>query len=321
MYSIIDTIISWLLFIFGVTVPFYLILGAIGITGFRELTTYDNYNTFYYKTNAALKILLSFVIVIIAAYVVWWIGAIITVAILLSWITLKNSSRKIFLVSLLLFSTIIGTVWSYAPSEPPEIIALALHTSVKNFTTIWVWPPYFTIFGYVRELSLQSIIYSFQISFRFTAALVASLLLIQTSTPSQIIKSMAKIKVPIPVTFAIIVALKTIPLVFESFDSAIKIQMIRGYGPKRFKGIRVFYILAAGIRAIVPTIVHLFRGAKDIAISADTRAFRAYKTRTLYGVKKLGREDYIFATFIILAVTLSLVALLSGFGRAIPYLT
>ncbi|MGP6239189.1 energy-coupling factor transporter transmembrane component T family protein [Cuniculiplasma sp. SKW4] len=321
MYSFMDTVISWLLFVFGVSIPFYLILGAIGISGFREITTYEKYDTFYYRLNASVKILLSIIIVLIATFAIWWIGAIITFALLASYASLKNGWRKMYLAGFLILSVIIGTVWGYAPYEPLSIVSMALHTPVSKFTTIWTWPPYFSILGYEHKLTLQSLYYSLQISFRFTAAVVASLLLVMTNTPAQIIKTLSKFKIPDPIIFSLVVAMKTVPAVFESFDTSIKISMMRGYGGNKPKFLRPFVILAAAIGSIVPTIVHLLRGARDIGISADTRAFRAYPTRTYYVQTPFKREDYIFSGILIMMVVGTIIAIMMGFGRAIPYLT
>ena len=321
MYSILDTLISLLLFVFGVSIPFYLILGVIGIAGFKEITSYENYHTFYYRVNAAVKIILSIVVVMVATFSIWWIGAIVTFGFLGSYVTLKNGWRKMYLAGFLILSVIIGTVWGYAPYEPFSIISLALHTPITHFTTIWTWPSFFSILGYEHTLTLQSLYYSFQISFRFTAAIVVSLLLVMTNTPSQIVKTLSKLKIPSPIIFSLVVAMKTIPSVFDSFDTSIKISLMRGYGGNRSKVLRPFITLGAALHSIVPTIVHLLRGAKDIGISADTRAFRAYPTRTNLVSMPLRREDYLFSGLLIVMVAGAIIAIIMGFGRAIPYLT
>jgi energy-coupling factor transport system permease protein len=321
MYSILDTVISWLLFLFGISIPFYLILGAIGIAGFREITTYEKYDTFYYRLNASVKIMLSIIIVLIATFSIWWIGAIITFGLLASYKSLKNGWRKMYLAGFLILSIIVGTVWGYAPYEPLSIVSMALKTPVSKFTTVWTWPPYFSILGYEHHLTLQSIYYSLQISFRFTAAVVASLLLVMTNTPAQIIKTLSKFKIPDPIIFSLVVAMKTVPAVFDSFDTSIKISMMRGYGGNKPRFLRPFVVLAAAIGSIVPTMVHLLRGAKDIGISADTRAFRAYPSRTYYIMTPFKREDYIFSGVLVMMVVMTVIAIMVGFGRAIPYLT
>ncbi|EQD27918.1 cobalt transport protein, partial [mine drainage metagenome] len=115
---------------------------------------------------------------------------------------------------------------------------------------------------------------------RFTAVSLISLVLVMTSTPSQVLRALNKIGLPISITFSLVVAMRTIPRIFEYIDTSVKIQFMRGLGSNAPRVLRVFYMLKGAIYAIVPVIVLLVRGAKDTAISADTRAFRAYPRRT-----------------------------------------
>ena len=63
----------------------------------------------------------------------------------------------------------------------------------------------------------------------------------------------------------------------------------------------------------------LFRGARNTAISADTRAFRAFKRRTFLKPFTFSKGDYAFFVLIAGLVALAVFANLYGFGRAIPY--
>jgi energy-coupling factor transport system permease protein len=63
----------------------------------------------------------------------------------------------------------------------------------------------------------------------------------------------------------------------------------------------------------------LFRGARNTAISADTRAFRAYKGRTFLKPFTFNMGDYVFYGIIVGLVLLAIFANLYGWGRAIPY--
>ena len=316
---IIDQVISWLIFLFGVGAPFYLILSAIGITGFKEITRYESYHGFYYRMNPVVKILLSVGVMLISALMIWWVGAILTVLILGTYLTLKNGRKKIFLGSLLVLSTLIGSTWGYAPLTPDSILSIALHTT--SFTTVWTWPSYFAIMGYQPNLTLQGIIYGLQVSFRFTAILSASLLLIMTNTPAQILKALSKVGIPDVIIFSLMVAMKSVPKIFESLDIAIKVQLMRGLGSRVPKFLTPFAMIVAGIHAIVPTIVYLMRGAKDIAISADTRAFRAYERRTYLVDIPFTRVDYYLSAIIVTGIVIAAILMMFGFGRGIPYIS
>jgi len=94
---------------------------------------------------------------------------------------------------------------------------------------------------------------------------------------------------------------------------------MRGYGANSNKVTRVFYLVGGVLTSIVPAMTFLFRGAKNTAISADTRAFRAYKQRTYLKPFTLGRADYVFIGIIVGLIALAVVANLTGFGRSIPY--
>ncbi|MBX8632516.1 MAG: energy-coupling factor transporter transmembrane protein EcfT [Thermoplasmata archaeon] len=312
-------VISWLLISFGVGLPLFFILKAIGLSGFKEVTRFEKHDSFYYRLNPVTKIAMSVIVMIVSAAAIWWVGAIITVAIALSYLTLRDGKRKLLLAVYLTVTTVVGVAWGYAPFTPPVVLAIALHT--HRFTTLWTWPSYFSYMGYVPDLTLQSIIYGLQISMRFTAISLASLLLVMTSTPSEILRSLNRLGIPVAFTFSIVVAMKTIPRIFEAIDAAIKIQFMRGLGSRSFKAFRPIYYLVAAIASIVPVLVFILRGARDTAISADTRAFRAYDRMTYMKPVSFGRADYYaFAVMLLIVVTAG-IAIASGFGRALPYLS
>jgi energy-coupling factor transport system permease protein len=173
--------------------------------------------------------------------------------------------------------------------------------------------------GYEPVLTLQALIYGLQISFRVTATLVSALLLILTTTTSDIFRMFTKMKIPLPVIFSVMVGVRTVPKIFELLDTSVKMQLLRGLSHNKPRILRVFYYLYAGIMAIVPALVYLFRGAKTLAISADTRGFRAYPSRTSLVNLTLGKRDYIMLAVTVSLIIFAIVANLIGFGRTIPY--
>ena len=312
-------IFSWLLISFGVGLPLLFVLKAIGLSGFKEITRFEKHESFYYRLNPVTKIAMSIIVMIISAAAIWWVGAILTAAIALSYLTLRDGKRKFLLAVYLTITIVVGVAWGYAPFTPPVVLAIAPHT--HHFTTLWTWPSYFSYMGYVPGLTLQSVIYGLQISMRFTAISLASLLLVMRSTPSEILRSLNKFGVPIAFTFSIVVAMKTIPRIFEAMDAAIKIQFMRGLGSKSFRAFWSIYYLIAAMSSIVPVLVFILRGARNTAISADTRAFRAYDRMTYMKPISFSRADYCsFAVMLLIVVTTG-IAIVSGFGRALPYLS
>ncbi|MCL4336307.1 MAG: energy-coupling factor transporter transmembrane protein EcfT [Candidatus Thermoplasmatota archaeon] len=317
MNWLVVNLVSWLLFFFGAAFPILIVLKAIGLTGFMKVTRFESYHTFYYRMNPSVKIMLGIVVTVVAAMTIWWIGAIMTVIVLLSYFTLKDGKRKFITGFFLTMITIIGTTWAFAPYTPYTILQGAFHTS--KITGIWTWPSYFAIMGYQPELSVQGLIYGFQISMRFTTVALMSLVLVMTSTPSQVLRALNKIGIPISITFSLVVAMRTIPRIFEYIDTSVKIQFMRGLGSNAPRVLRPFYMLKGAIYAIVPVIVFLVRGALDTAISADTRAFRAYPGRTNMRPVTIGPVDKAAFVITALALFITVAAVIMGFGRAIPY--
>ncbi|BFH73982.1 energy-coupling factor transporter transmembrane component T [Sulfurisphaera javensis] len=314
---LLQNIISWYLVLFGVALPVLLIFWLIGLKGFVELTKYEKGTTFLYKVNPITKIAFGIVVMIVASVTIWWIGALLTLTILPLYLTLNNGLKKFGYVVMLTISSLVGSTWAIAPYTPPYILQQVFPN--QQPIVVWVWPSYFSAMGYVPDLTLQALIYGVQTAFRVTATLVAALLLVVTTSVSDLFRSFTKIKVPLAITFSLMVGFKTIPKIFELLDTSIKMQMLRGLGYGKPRVIRTFYLIYGGIMAIVPTMVYLFRGAKSLAISADTRAFRAYQSRTLYKEPPITKYDYIMFGVIISLIILAIVTNMVGFGRSIPY--
>ena len=317
MSYLLTEIISWLIFLFGIAGPFYLILGAIGIRGFKEITSYEPHGTFLYRMNPLIKIIFSFTVMIAATVTIWWIGALLTAAILTTYLSLKNGGRKLYLGGLFALSTIIGTAWGYAPFTTAATLSIAFpgyHPQV-----LWNWPSYFSFMGYEPQLTMQALLYSLQISFRTAAIISSALLLVMTNTPSQILRSLHKFNIPDSIIFTLMVGMKSIPAIFGYLDESMKIQMMRGLGSNHSRLLKPVFMLEAGIFAIVPTIIHLLRGAKDTAISADTRGFRATRKRSYVDEIPITRIDYYALSIMCFILIAAVVSIILGFGRTIPY--
>ncbi|MCH4814659.1 MAG: energy-coupling factor transporter transmembrane protein EcfT [Saccharolobus sp.] len=318
MNNLVEQIVSWVIVLYGSAVPALFVIFLIGITGLREITRYETGNTFLYKLNPVIKLVLTIVVMTVAATTIWWIGAILTLILLLSYLTLNEGVRKFGYAFFLTLSTILGGTWSIAPYTPPSILQLAF-PDVKQFTVIWTFPSYFQVMGYEQQLTLEALIYGLQTAFRVAPVLLSALLFITTTTGSDIFRMFTKIKIPIAITFSVLVGIRMIPRIFELLDTSVKMQYIRGLGYGKPKIISSLLIVYAIFEAIIPTMVYLFRGAKNLAISADTRGFRAYPSRTSLVELKFTKLDYYGLVIIVVLIVLAIVANLLGFGRTIPY--
>jgi ABC-type cobalt transport system, permease component CbiQ and related transporters len=222
-----QNVISWLLFFYGVALPVVIIVGAIGLRGFIELTRFEKGSTFLYKLNPITKLVFGVAVMAVASTTIWWIGALLTLAILPLYLTLNNGPKKFLYVVLLVFSTIISTTWAVAPYTPNSVLEMVF-PNPSSYETVWVWPSYFTYMGYEPVLTLQALIYGFQISFRVTATLVSALLLILTTTTSDIFRMFTKMKIPLPIIFSVMVGVRTVPKIFELLDTSVRCSCLEG---------------------------------------------------------------------------------------------
>ncbi|WP_054846804.1 energy-coupling factor transporter transmembrane component T family protein [Sulfuracidifex tepidarius] len=175
----------------------------------------------------------------------------------------------------------------------------------------------FRFMGFVPYLTLQAIIYSFQVSMRIWTMLMYSGLIFLTTTPSQIIRSFHKMKVPMSITFAITVGLVSLPRIFDTADTIIKLQLMKGIGYK--KRIKFLYNLRAMFESIIPLFIYEFKKAKTVSISAETRAFMAYKKRTYIDDITFSKIDKIVVTIMIAALIIDTYLVIVGMIPSIPF--
>jgi len=296
-------------------IPAFIIVFLIGLTGLKEITKYEVYNTFFYKLNPVTKFIFLVAVIALISTTIWWIGAIFSSILLFSFLTLKDGVKRFSYASFLFISSLLGGTWDTAPFLSYQALQRAFPN--QNFTVIWVFPSYFTVMGYDKELTLQALFFALQVSFRVAPLILSGLLFVMTTSTAEIFRMFTRVKVPIPITFSVLVGVRTIPRIFELLDTSVKMQYIRGLGYGKPKFVQSILIVEAIFLAIVPTIVYLFKGAKNMGISAATRGFMAYPKRTSLEELKFTRLDYYFFVVIMLIIVVTIIANILGFGRTI----
>jgi len=316
MNPIIDQLVSWLIVFSGSLIPAAIIVFLIGLTGLKEITIYEEHNTFFYRLNPLTKFIFLIAVLILISATRWWISAIFSLILLFSFLTLKDGIKRFSYASFMYISSLLGGTWDAAPFLSYQVLQMNYHN--QNFTVIWVFPSYFTAMGYDKELTLQALLFSFQVSFRIIVVILSSLLFVMTTGTAEIFRMFSKVKIPIPITFSVLVGVRTVPRIFELLDTSIKMQYLRGLGYGKPRFIQSLLIVEAIFLAIVPTIVYLFKGAKNMGISAATRGFMAYPKRTSLEEPEFTKLDYYFLVVIALIIIVAIIANILGFGRAIP---
>lgn len=270
--------LQWLIFILGAVIPIYIAFGLIGLSGFRELTRYEAHGTFYYRLNPATKILALFLVAFSMSSASLDLGLIATSIILLSYVTLANGVRKLELGLLFTVAVVWATVWGSIADHLTFIINSGLLGSSG---------------GFVYDILTGIIASDFAISGVFLLALI----LVMTTTPAAVVLALRRIRFPNPITFSLVVGMKSVPALLDSINSVVKVQFMRGFGSRGTKILGPLYTVAAVLLALIPALILVLRGARNTAISTGTRAFGAYRTRTSLIESPFGVADVFVLVF------------------------
>jgi len=158
-------------------------------------------------------------------------------------------------------------------------------------------------------------------SFRFIATVSAALLLVATTHPSELIAGTVRfisigkrsIGFPIEIAFMVSSAVSFAPSMIEECLITINAMQVRGLKMKgltnKIKALRYLFF---------PLVVNVLRTGRQIAIAADSRAFRSTKHRTYLNELKLKKMDYLFLSYIVMFLGCGLYLSLIGYGGTAP---
>jgi energy-coupling factor transport system permease protein len=276
--------LGWLVFVLGAVVPIYIAFGLIGLSGFREITRYENHGSFYYRLNPATKILALILVAISTTMAGIYLGLLATLVILASYATLAHGPKKLAIGAMFTIALVWATTWG---SISDRVTFLISGGDAGNF---------YRFFG--RSIAVEVAV---------SGVFLLALILVMTSTPSSVMRALRQIRVPNPVTFSIMVGMRAVPNLLEAINSTVKVQFMRGFGSRGSRSLGPLYTLVAVLLSLIPALILVLRGARNTAISTGTRAFGAYRTRTYLAKPRFRTGD---AVLVILALGLLTASLL-----------
>ncbi|MCL4343998.1 MAG: energy-coupling factor transporter transmembrane protein EcfT [Nitrososphaerota archaeon] len=296
-------VMALVLITLGPALTIYLIWKIIGFRGYMSLFQFVSGKSFLYKIDPRTKILLAVVLTTIGAITIWYISLIFLVVLLLMYIWTTDPVSKYRIVLPLTLATFIGTAWTEGMFTPPETLALLFGRD----TFLILFPTAFQSIG-AYGFSTQGIFYGLQIAFRASTGIASGFLLVFTSSPSDILVSLEKSKIPVEIGFGLIVGITSIPKILESTITITDAARARGFDFTGSAGLKIdamirrfFEQMKIVILIIASIVIWTLKGAQNIAISADIRGFRAMPKRTYYNEPTIKKSD-IIAIIIILAV-------------------
>lgn len=167
--------------------------------------------------------------------------------------------------------------------------------------------PYFPVTDYGLERG-------FSISLRFLIIIFSSMLFVSVTDPTLLAHSLTKLRIPYRYTFALVIALRFLPL-FESENQIVRqAQKSRGIQPEVGN---LKKILRTIQYTFFPLIVSSLSRVEALSISMDGRGFGYHQTRTYFRKSVWKLID----TFSVLAAIIFLILCISLATGFIPQLT
>jgi len=195
---------------------------------------------------------------------------VLTFAILL-WSKVEWEKLKLLIIFLLL--GIWGTMFSQAlfyAQEPRHILFVLIHP--KN--------PFLGEITGGLFVYKEGFFYGAAQALRFSIMLCWGLLLCWTTEPRDFMLGFLRLKVPYEIAFMTITALRFLPLVAAETQTVLTAQKLRGF--KAVKGGGIIKSVQVGLHVLLPILASSVRRAANLAVSAESRAFRSSGERTYW---------------------------------------
>lgn len=284
------TIIGYLLmFVVPLLMPVAFVR-LVGFTGLRHLFAYEPKVSPFHRIDPRIKILYPIVVGLLSVMLNATYVYLLFLVTLIPWILVRPSRERIQVVVTMAGVPIIGMIWSQG----------LLHVPPANMShMIFRFPPTISWFG-TPGLDAGGLVYGLSQAGRTLVTISASLSLLMTTSPSEIIWAFYKFRMPVQAGFAFTVALRFLPQMIERVTMLLKAIEVRGYNLSRPRWYQVhlwFDYVRRVVMAVpiitVPLLIGSLRGTSVMAMVADARAFGAMKTRTMLHEHKQTRGDQV----------------------------
>jgi len=279
----------------------YLVFKSIGLTGFRRLFSYEPKESFMHHMHPLTKL---FIILFIAIGTALAMSPYTLITLLLLtvplWYLSKPSEGRVRLMLILLFTQWLLVAWGQSFLNPYYTRGTGLHQ-------LYIFPRPLWWFAY--SVTIEGFMYGLVQGIRVVTALSAAILLITTTHPSEIIYGLKSFRLPVEINFMIAVTFRSIPLLLEKSFLVLNAERARGLRLRPRTTSNVFQAIKEVGRtmktlmlAFFPIIIESIRAARQLAIAASVRAFRAYKERTYYKHIPMTKTDMFISILALIGI-------------------
>ncbi|PAV12157.1 ABC transporter permease [Methanosarcina spelaei] len=191
----------------------------------------------------------------------------------------KMPAIKIKTLVILLVLLIWGTIYSQALfySQLPRTV---IFTIIRPEFPILGWLTGGGLFVYEEGFHHGAVQ-----GLRSASILSLGLLMCWTTDSRDMLNGLVGLRVPYSVAFMVITAVRFLPIIITEVATVITVQRLRGFNPTKFGS----GIIKTLLNILTPTLANCVRRTGTLAISIQSRAFRANPDRT--SLKKLEFSD------------------------------
>jgi energy-coupling factor transport system permease protein len=276
-----------------------LFIKLVGVQGLRHLFSYEPKQSIIHKLDPRLKVLYPFVIGVVSVLLNWDFVFILFGFTLIPWLLMRTSSARIRVVAVMIITPAIGLIWSQGLFHIQDYAHPQL---------IFAFPETISWFG-TPGLSATGLLYGAQQAGRVMSGAAASLILLMTTRPSEVIWAFYKFRMPAAVGLAFTAALRFLPQMIERMTVLLQVMQVRGYDltiPRWWQVYewpgyiaRVFMCIPI---VTVPLLISSLRSTSVMAMVADGRAFGSHPEKTMLKEHQTTRADLIVSALLVTLV-------------------
>lgn len=286
------TLIGYLaVFVVPVMLP-PLFIRVVGLGGLRDVLSYEPSESPLHRLDPRIKLLWLLVLGTTSVVLGWQAELAVLALTMAGWAVVAPSARRLQVLLAMSFAPAVGLVWSQALFHPAV-------TPAGQPVVDFAFPPTISWLG-APGISISGLVYGAEQACRTLVTISAALLLVLTTSPSDIVWAFRKFRMPVRWGFALTAALRFLPDLIGRLSVLLKAVQARGLdlhrpGLAEWRAWPGYLRRAAACVPIVtvPLLIGALRGTATMAMVADARAFGASSRPTVLDDRTGSRADLI----------------------------
>lgn len=306
-----QTMLAYLaIFVVPVVLPVAFVK-LVGLGGLRAIFSYETGETPVHQLDPRIKLLYPFLITSASVVLGWRAVFVLAAATVVPWLVLRPGAARARTLLTMAVSPTVAVIWSQAlfhPAVSPQGMPLV----------DWRFPATISWIG-TPGISLSGMVYGAQQSGRLLVSISASLLLVVTTSPSDMVWAFRRFRLPAKAGLALSVALRFLPDLFTRMSVLLRAVQVRGLDLARPAWTRPWQapaflgrVMVALPAVTIPLLIASLRSTSTLAMVADARAFGVVPTPSTLREHRRTRWDGWAATGLLLVVMFTIVAAASG---------